>query len=232
MANERDDDKGYASPACWAHEVDETYVLGAPEPGDARAVARWRRAERERLIAARRAVPAAERAEVAAGVARALDRLVDTGPGTVVSAYWPFRGELDLRGWLGAVVERGGTAALPVVVAKGQPLVFREWSPKARMERGVWNIPVPADGPEVTPDVVIAPLVGFDAGCYRLGYGGGFFDRTLAALPRSRLIVGVGLPEAEIPTIHPQPHDIPMDVILTGEDRVRWRPGAEGGHDR
>ena len=78
------------------------------------------------------------------------------------------------------VLEGGGRCALPVVVEKKAPLVFRLWKPGGRLVPGVWNIPIPADGDEVLPDVVIAPVVGFDSACYRLGYGGGFFDRTLA----------------------------------------------------
>ncbi|HUF87461.1 MAG TPA: 5-formyltetrahydrofolate cyclo-ligase [Thermohalobaculum sp.] len=230
MADERPG--GYASPPCFAHELDAGYAGDIETLSDPREVARWRRAERARLIAARLAVPAAGRAAAAEAVARGLDRLVELAPGTVVSAYWPFRGELDLRGWLGAVIARGGRAALPLVVAKGRALVFREWAPGARMERGVWNIPVPAEGPEVVPDVVVAPLVGYDPGCYRLGYGGGFYDRTLAAMARPRLIVGVGLPLAALRTIHPQPHDIAMDVIVTGEAEgeahMRWRGGSPG----
>jgi 5-formyltetrahydrofolate cyclo-ligase len=80
----------------------------------------------------------------------------------------------------------------------------------------VWNIPVPADGVEVVPDVLIAPFVGFDARNYRLGYGGGFFDRTLAGLATPRRVIGVGHPSGALPTIYPQPHDIPMDAIATG----------------
>jgi 5,10-methenyltetrahydrofolate synthetase len=79
----------------------------------------------------------------------------------------------------------------------------------------VWNIPIPADGPEVVPNVLIAPFVGFDPQNYRLGYGGGFFDRTLAALKAPRQVIGVGHPGGALPTIHPQVHDIPMDVIVT-----------------
>jgi 5-formyltetrahydrofolate cyclo-ligase len=79
----------------------------------------------------------------------------------------------------------------------------------------VWNIPVPKYGEEVYPDVVIAPVVGYDQSAYRLGYGGGFFDRTLAAIPKQPLVIGVGYSHAAIPTIHPQPHDIPMDKIVT-----------------
>jgi 5-formyltetrahydrofolate cyclo-ligase len=83
------------------------------------------------------------------------------------------------------------------------------------MERGFWNIPVPADGPQVMPKIVIAPVVGFDPDCYRLGYGGGYFDRTLMAMPAGTRVIGVGYAQAAIPTIHPQPHDIPMNLIVT-----------------
>jgi len=185
----------------------------------------WRKAAREALIARRLAVPADARKRVATEVATELNRLIDFGPKTVVSLYWPFRGELDLRDWMRAAFAKGARVALPVVVAKAQPLIFREWTPEGRLERGVWNIPVPADGARLTPTVVISPLVGYDPGCYRLGYGGGFFDRTLAALsPRPR-VIGVGHPMAAIPTIYPQPHDIPMDIIVTGAGQVLERGG-------
>ncbi|MCL5778843.1 5-formyltetrahydrofolate cyclo-ligase [Limibaculum sp. FT325] len=201
-----DDPRDFASSPCMAHEFEP---LSGPD------LARWRKAERERLIALRLAVPAEARARAAEAVACRLDAEVEIGPDTIVSAYWPFRGELDLRGWLGRVIERGGRAALPVVVAKGQPLVFRDWHPGAPLERGVWNIPIPAESAEVAPNVVIAPLVGVDPQSYRLGYGGGFFDRTLAAMTGPRRVIGVGLDCANIPTIHPQPHDIPMDMVVT-----------------
>lgn len=224
---ERDGQRANASSPCFAHELElteEGYQVVDPE--QARDVARWRKAERERLIAARLEVPADERKRIADEVAAELDALIEPRPGLVVSLYWPFRGELDLRGWMRTAVERGLGVALPIVRAKGQPLCFREWTPGCRMERGVWNIPAPAETAEVTPGVTIAPLVGFDEGCYRLGYGGGFFDRTLAALsPRPR-VIGVGLPEAQLATIYPQPHDIPMDVIVTGAGRVVRRDGS------
>jgi len=79
----------------------------------------------------------------------------------------------------------------------------------------VWNTPVPTEGEEVLPDVVIAPLVGFDAACYRLGHGGGFFDRTLASLRRRPRVIGVGYGRLALRTIYPQPHDVPMDFIMT-----------------
>ena len=105
---------------------------------------------------------------------------------------------------------------LPVVVAEGQPLAFREWRPDCRWERGVWNIPNPVGTDEVVPDILIAPVVGYDRRLFRLGHGGGFFDRTLAALPSRPIFIGVGHPVAAIATIYPQPHDIPMDMVLTG----------------
>jgi len=226
MSEEAFSPHGYASPACFAHELDSDYVNGPAQLASPQDITQWRKAERERLIAARLAMPASERQEVARAVAREIDDLILIGPGTIVSLYWPFRGELDLRAWLGTVVERGARAALPVVVAKGQPLIFREWYPGVEMTRGVWNIPIPADSPQIEPNIVVAPLVGHDGGCYRLGYGGGFFDRTLAGMSSQPLVIGVGHPCSEIPTIHAQPHDIPMDVIVTGRDAVRWRDPA------
>jgi 5,10-methenyltetrahydrofolate synthetase len=109
------------------------------------------------------------------------------------------------------------------VVASQAPLVFRRWQRGAPLTPGVWSIPVPADGEEVVPDVVIAPLVGFDPDCYRLGHGGGFFDRTLANLARRPRIVGVGYARLALRTIYPQAHDIPMDVIVTEEGTVARR---------
>lgn len=120
--------------------------------------------------------------------------------------------------------DKGLRVALPVVVAKGQPLVFRAWWPGAALARGVWGIPYPADGEIIVPDAVIAPLVGFDAAGFRLGYGGGFFDRTLAAITPSPIAIGVGHPIAAIPTIYPQPHDVAMDWIVTGDGNPRACP--------
>jgi 5-formyltetrahydrofolate cyclo-ligase len=92
----------------------------------ARDVARWRKAERERLIAGRLTMPAEERQRVAEEVAAAPDDLLAPGPGLVASPYWPFRGELDLRGWMARATEMGARVALPVVEAKTRPLIFRE----------------------------------------------------------------------------------------------------------
>jgi 5,10-methenyltetrahydrofolate synthetase len=219
LAQDEESTNPPASPTCYAGELDAEALRPLSAEEQARQVAGWRRQERARLIALRLARPAAEREAIAAKVAQELDGLITPAPDTLVSLYWPFRGELDLRGWMRGHVARGGRVALPVVVAKGQPLIFREWHPGIRMAHGVWKIPIPAEGPEVVPQVVIAPLVGHDPACYRLGYGGGFFDRTLASLAEAPLKIGVGDGSGAIASIFPQPYDIPMDVILTEAGR-------------
>lgn len=175
----------------------------------------WRKSERARLIESRLAATAAEREVWSAAIAAALEAIAGDVRDRIVSLYWPFRGEPDLRPWMHRIERQGGVCALPVVIEKGRPLVFRVWREGEPLARGVWNIPVPATGPEVVPDIVIAPVVGFDPDNYRLGYGGGFFDRTLAALPAKPPVIGVGYALQAIATIHPLAHDIPMDAIVT-----------------
>lgn len=217
--NDDEDDGGtFASPPCFMHEVDPAYMGLSPaaDPIQRADVGRWRKAERERLIAERLAISPDARRDLGDRIAARLEDAIGDVKGLTVSAYWPFRGEPDLRRLLERVATRGGRAALPVVVEKGRPLVFRAWSPGDPLERGIWNIPVPHESSEpVTPDVVIAPVVGFDPCCYRLGYGGGFFDRTLAAMERKPHVFGVGYAQAAIPTIYPQAHDIPMDAVIS-----------------
>lgn len=203
-----------ASPPCMLHELGPD---GTPvDPEQARDVARWRKAERERLIGERGALPPEYRSQQALAIAGAINEILSTVRPASLSVYWPIRGEPDLRAWMNAQFDQGVRVALPVAVALGQRLVFREWRPHARLARGLWGIPYPADGAELFPNAVIAPLVGFDHDCYRLGYGGGFFDRTLAQLSPRPLAIGVGYPGAALRTIFPQPHDIPMDWIVTG----------------
>lgn len=212
--------RGSASPPCLAQEIDSTYFDPlAVDPQQAADVARWRKAERARLLAMRAAMPVAERHAAAEAIAGRLDTLLaarfQTVEGLTLSAWWPIKAELNLRHWLESLISRGAQVALPVVVTPAAPLLFRLWTPDCKMVQGFWKIPVPADGPEVVPDVTLAPVVGWDAAGYRLGYGGGYFDRTLAALEPRPLAIGVGLEAAQVATIFPQPHDIAMDVIVT-----------------
>ncbi|WP_340109295.1 5-formyltetrahydrofolate cyclo-ligase [Pikeienuella sp. HZG-20] len=224
MADEPDDldsPVGYASPPCFMHEIDPGYAgLTVTDEQARRDVARWRKAERERLIALRLAFSVETRRGFDARIGAALDAALGDVRGKTVATYWPFRGEPDLRGWMERVIARGGACALPVVVKKAAPLIFRPWRPGAAMERGVWNIPIPSEGPEIAPDIVISPVVGFDRERYRLGYGGGYYDRTMAAAPEGTRLIGVGYAAQAIATIYPQSYDIPMDEILTEDGPV------------
>ena len=220
MTGDDDSPRGYASPPCLAHEIDPTYFDPlAVDPAQARDVARWRKAERARLLAERAALSVSARQDAAERITPRLDDLIRARFGRIegltISAWWPIKAELNLRHWLADLVGQGATVALPVVLTPAAPLVFRPWTPDCHMVQGFWKIPIPAEGPEVIPDVTLAPLVGWDAARFRLGYGGGYFDRTLAALAPRPYAIGVGLQAARVQTIFPQPHDIAMDAIVT-----------------
>ncbi|HPD92776.1 MAG: 5-formyltetrahydrofolate cyclo-ligase [Rhodobacter sp.] len=214
----------FASPPCYAAEVAPDYFDPlAVDPQQARDVARWRKAERTRLLDTRRALSVEARRDWGQALMRHLHSLLPHvpgwGAGTVFSAYWPIKGEADLRPLMADLHAQGIRIALPLVETKAAPLVFRQWTPDTTMVRGDWNIPVPPpDSPVVTPLVSLAPLVGWEDGGYRLGYGGGYFDRTLAGL--HPFTIGVGLQSARLATIFPQPHDIALNVIVT-EDGVQ-----------
>jgi 5,10-methenyltetrahydrofolate synthetase len=189
-------------------------------------VASWRKGERARLLALREALPLEQRR---AADARITELLVLAFPGLAsltLGFYWPFKGEVDPRLAVRRFRAGGARAALPVVAEKGTPLRFQVWTPDCVTQPGVFGLPVPLDGAVVIPDAVFAPPVGFDARGYRLGYGGGYFDRTLAALSPQPLAIGLARELSRIDTIHPQPHDIPMDFIVT-EDGVH-QAGPEG----
>lgn len=175
----------------------------------------WRRATRDALIAARLALPDATLQAHRASIDYHLEsRFSDLAAG-VVAFCWPYRNEYDARHLARRLRDRGALTVLPVVVAPRTPLVFRAWQPGVRLARGVYDIPFPAEGPAVRPTTVLLPMVAFDAAGYRLGYGGGYYDRTLQALtPRPRTI-GIAYAFGRLETIAPQAHDIPLDRIVT-----------------
>lgn len=182
----------------------------------------WRRAERERLIEARLRLPVEQRQLASRQIADRLDAYCRRhgllAPGRILSGYWPLRGEPDLRPWLARLNEEGVITVMPVVVEKGTPLRFRKWTPGCAMEKGFWNIPVPAAAEEFIPEVLLGPVVGFDARRYRLGYGGGYFDRTLELLQkqgRDFHVIGIALDEARLPAFEALPHDIAFNAVIT-----------------
>jgi 5,10-methenyltetrahydrofolate synthetase len=186
----------------------------------------WRKAERERLIAARLALDAQALGRLRLHIDRHLERSFPGLASARLAFCWPIQAEYDARHLAGTLRGRGALTALPVVVARGQPLIFREWHPGVRLAVGPLDIPYPVDSPEVVPDTVLLPMNGWDPAGYRLGYGAGFFDRTLAALARKPVVIGVAYELARIATIHPQGWDVPVDWLVT--ERGVYRRDAEG----
>lgn len=185
----------------------------------------WRKEARAKILAARAACPPTLRQGMSAALMERLHPLLEEAEGPI-SFYWPFRGEPDLRPLMRTLAADGFEIALPVGTKIGEPLTFRPWAPGCAMARGIWDIPIPATDLEITPQTIIAPLVGFDAALYRLGYGGGFFDRTLAARKRPAEVIGIGFALFQLPTIKPQSHDIPMGRIVT-ERSAGLKPGND-----
>jgi len=190
-------------------------TLPEEDPDSAALVLGWRRAERERLLAVRSALTVEEREQRASAIEAKLDQHLGDVRGRVLGLYWPIKAEPNLRRWMERVHGRGGLCALPVIVQRKAPLIYRAWWPGAPMTRGQWGIPEPVTGPVVTPDVMIAPMVGFDDLGYRLGYGGGYYDRTLASLQTKPLVVGVAYSNCRLASIRPLAHDVPMDLVIT-----------------
>jgi 5-formyltetrahydrofolate cyclo-ligase len=193
---------------------------------DLESLKSWRKAQRERLIAERVALPD----ETLATWRRSMDGYLERSfPGLAksrVAFCWPIKNEYDARHLAARLRELGAVTALPVVVAPRSPLAFREWHPGVRLARGALDIPYPVGSPEIVPDAVLLPMNGWDAQGYRLGYGAGFFDRTLASLPKKPAVIGVSYEQARLDTIYPQAWDIPVDYLVT--ERGVYRRDPEG----
>lgn len=190
----------------------------------------WRRALRREMVARRAALSDQIHAEFSARMVRHLQAAL---PCPQLAAFcWPIKHEPDVRAIVGHWRTLGGRAALPVVVEVDAPLAFREWTQSTLLEPDRYGIPTPVAGEFVTPDLILLPLNGFDGAGYRLGYGGGYFDRTLAALSPRPLAVGVGFEINRLESIRPESHDQRLDWIVTeagafkvGDDTTDVRPG-------
>ena len=186
----------------------------------------WRRAERERLISERERLDPASlerfRRRIDAHLTRSFPGLATAR----IAFCWPMRGEYDARPLVHTLRDRGAVTALPVVIASGRPLVFREWHPGVVLAPGPLGIPYPVSSDAVAPTVALLPVNGWDDAGHRLGYGAGYFDRTLAGLAGRATAIGAGYEQARMPTIRPQPWDVPMDWIVTERGVYRRDPGG------
>lgn len=178
-------------------------------------ITEWRKAQRARLLELRRTMPLDRYGSAGEAIMQTLVARLPPACQNLVGCYWPFRREFNCIPFMRAVLRAGGQVALPVVITRGRPLEFRGWTEDCKMEPGVWNIPHPAAGPAVYPVTLVIPLVGFDEDCFRLGYGAGYYDATLASFPERPLAIGVGFEFSCLSTIHPQSHDWPMDAVIT-----------------
>jgi len=178
-------------------------------------VTKWRRSQRERLLDQRIKAGHKQRCDWNEAIHVQLKSwFVGRSPMTV-GFYWPFKGEFDARPLIDELLAQGHTAALPAVVEPRTPLEFRSYQAGEELVPGVWKIPVPKRRDIVEPEVLIVPLVGFDEANFRLGYGGGYYDRTLAQLPEKTITLAVGYSHAQLASIHPQSFDIAMTQIIT-----------------
>ena len=177
--------------------------------------AAFRAALRREKIAARQAQPEAMRAAADARIRTRLADVLQERPPGVIAFCWPIRAEVDCRPLVADLLAAGWRAAMPTVAALAAPMEFRAWTPQTPLAADPYGIPIPAPLELLAPDVLLLPLVAFDAAGYRLGYGGGYFDRTLAVCVPRPLTVGVGYALAEVPSIRPEPHDVPLDIIVT-----------------
>lgn len=157
-------------------------------------------------------------------------KLAATWRPRVISAFYPIRDEPDTLPLLSALADAGYSTALPVTTSRGEPLLFRAWRPGGSLTRGAMNIPEPLlQAPEVDPDLLFVPLAAFDRRGHRIGFGAGHYDRTLAKLRAMGSIcaVGAAFSVSEIPAAPTEPHDEPLDFILTERELIDCR-GSSG----
>jgi 5-formyltetrahydrofolate cyclo-ligase len=164
----------------------------------------------------RAAIYSEARAEAAKAAAGHFFSGVQLAPGEVVAAYWPIRDELDCRPVLTRLVDSGQPVCLPVVIGDGEALELRLWAEGEPLyPSGFGTLAPPEGAPVVEPDVILVPLLGFDRQGTRLGYGGGYYDRTLTILSKRPRLVGYAFAGQEIEHIPYEPHDIPLDAVVT-----------------
>jgi 5,10-methenyltetrahydrofolate synthetase len=187
------------------------------KPGD--AVNHRREAIRHACLSARKKLPSDQVASLSMLLNCQLLQAFPVPPGKRIAFCWPMYNEPDARFAIERWRSLGAEAALPVTVADESPLVFRRWLPEMPLYPDRFGIPAPGEAiPLLMPNVILLPLNAFDAAGYRLGYGGGFFDRTIAAMTamgRRPMVIGLGFELGRVADVLPRPHDEPLDWLVT-----------------
>jgi 5-formyltetrahydrofolate cyclo-ligase len=166
--------------------------------------------------AARAALSSEDRADAAKAVAGHFFESVAFGPDDGIAGYWRIRDELDCQAILVRLMDSGQKVLLPVVQGDNEPLDMRVWEADAPLYEAGFGTLAPSDlAPRAVPDLVLMPLLGFDNAGTRLGYGGGYYDRTLAVLPKKPLLVGLAFAAQELAHIPRDAHDVPLDMVIT-----------------
>jgi 5,10-methenyltetrahydrofolate synthetase len=186
----------------------------------------FRAALRREKLAARMALDEQTHAEWSARIEAHLAALLMPLPPHTLAFCAAVRGEFDVRPLASLLIERGWQAAMPIIETVKAPMSFRVWTPSSAMDTDRHGIPVPLNGSILVPTIVLLPLVAFDTRGFRLGYGGGYFDRTLATLVPRPWTIGVGFELGYVEDIRPQAHDIPLDAVLT-EAGIVWHAQAD-----
>lgn len=182
---------------------------------------------RERALARREAIGDAARKQAAGRAAEHFFSEVPVDHGQIISAYWPMRGEIDVKPLLSRLMDEGWLVCLPVVMGEDLPLAFRRWEEGAPLYPAGFGMLEPGEeAPEAVPEVVVAPLLGFDRAGTRLGYGGAYYDRTLAAMEPRPLLVGYAFAAQEFDAIPRADHDVGLDLVVTEAGVVRFTAAA------
>lgn len=170
---------------------------------------------RRQSLNARESLGAAEHALLSARIARNLAAELQIHRPGCIAFCWPYRAEFDARPLVRSLLTEGWTACLPVVGNEIGPMSFRAWTPETPMRADRHGIQTPVSGDEVVPDLLLLPFNAIDTCGYRLGYGAGYFDRTLAAMQPRPHVIGVGFSIGVVASVCPQPHDIPVNCRVT-----------------
>lgn len=181
---------------------------------------------RRQAHAGRAALSAEERADASAVVAAYFFDQIAYEPEQVIAGYWPIRDELDCQRILVRLLDGGQTVVLPVVAGDDAPLDLRVWEADAPLYEAGFGTLAPSDlAPRARPSLMLVPLLGFDKSGTRLGYGGGYYDRTLATLKARPMLIGLAFAAQELDHIPRESHDVPLDAVIT-ENGVRFFEGA------